>query len=154
MNGNKESKPFSPENKKAYIDAWASMMVDIWQEKISRLNILDTGAFFASVQELAPFSPDGKFDTAQITHNFLEYGIWQELGVGNGFRYGHTGALDFTPTRQPRPWLSKAYFRSVMALKEKMAEMYGKEFCAMIASSINMDNVRKNSQYYKDKGWA
>lgn len=140
----KSDRPMAtPEDRKKYIDAWTTMMVDIWREKIERLQVWDTWSLHHSVMEDSVSSQGASYDYVRIMHSFAEYGIYQDMGVGKGFSHGNRGDLGFTPVRQPRPWFSRAYFASYMVLKEQMSWMYGEEFCGMISDAIN------NAEYHR-----
>ena len=73
-----------------YERGWSKMMVDIWKEKIAKLNISDAGVLQASFEEVV--------STGQVTtieHKFLQYGLFVAAGVGNGFAHGNGGNLLF-----------------------------------------------------------
>lgn len=128
------------EARKKWQKEWSRMMIDIWQEKITRLKVIDTGRLWNQITEQAVFTED----TSTITHQFMEYGIYQDAGTGNGYTRGNGGDLEFLekgresryPHRKPRKWYSKSYYASVMALKEKMGEMYAEEFCGIIVRGL------------------
>lgn len=125
--------------RKKWQQAWSKMMIDIWQEKITRLKVIDTGKLWHEITQQAVFTED----TSTITHQFMEYGIYQDAGTGNGYTRGNGGDLknlenrdERYPKRKPRRWYSKSYYASVMALKEKMGEMYAEEFCGIIVRGL------------------
>ena len=66
----------SPEDRKKYIDAWERMMVDIWKEKIVRLGVIDTKQLYSDITGKITSQGD---DIHSITHQFMEYGIFQDL---------------------------------------------------------------------------
>lgn len=73
-----------------YERGWSRMMIEIWSEKISKMNITDSGALQGSLQELVK--------TGQVTtieHKFLQYGLFVAAGVGKGFYHGNPGDLLF-----------------------------------------------------------
>lgn len=125
--------------RKKWQQAWSKMMIDIWQEKITRLKVIDTGKLWHEITQQAVFTED----TSTITHQFMEYGIYQDAGTGNGYTRGNGGDLknlenrdERYPKRKPRRWYSKSYYASVMALKEKVGEMYAEEFCGIIVRGL------------------
>ena len=126
----------SPEDRKKYLEAWSNMMIDIWKEKVERLQVWDTWNLHRSIMNSPIILGGNNLDYACIMHSFVEYGVYQDMGVGNGFRRGNSGDLGFTPTRQPRPWLSPKFFSSVMNLKDHVAEMYGEEFCGIMMNVL------------------
>ena len=122
--------------REAYIDGWASMMIHIWEEKILMLiGPGNTGALYHSLQQEIIRQSGG--DATTIDHFFNYYGVYVDAGVGNGFKRGNGGDLGFTPTRKPKRWLSPKYFSSIHKLVEKMSELDGEEFAIMIRRIIN-----------------
>lgn len=73
-----------------YEKGWSRMMIDIWREKIQKLNVSDSGALQDSMEELVT---TGKVTT--IEHRFLQYGLFEAAGVGKGFAHGNGGDLLF-----------------------------------------------------------
>lgn len=133
------------EDRVKYMEAWSTMMVDIWRERIERLQVWDTWQLHKVMTESVV--PGGSaFNMATITHTFAQYGIYQDMGVGREFTKDNGGDLGFTPVREPRPWFSRAYFASVMVLKEQMAYMYGEEFFGILSDAIhNADHSRSKT---------
>ena len=81
---------FTTEQIERYERGWSKMMLDIWREKIVQMNITDSGALQASLQELVT---TGHVTT--IEHKFLQYGLFVAAGVGKGFAHGNGGDLLF-----------------------------------------------------------
>ncbi len=81
---------FSDAEREKYERGWSSMMLDIWREKIAKLNITDSGGLRESFEEVVR---TGKVTT--IEHRFMMYGIYVAAGVGNGFAHGNPGDLLF-----------------------------------------------------------
>lgn len=141
-----------------YQDAWAKMMVDIWREKIERLHVIDTYRLHQDMNESLTTSGS---EISVIQHKFMEYGIYQDCGTGNGYSKGNGGNLEFLDPafdngrkhRKPREWFSRAYFASVMVLKEEMAYMYGEEFTGLLVDKIEEAN-RKRSTSMRSRLWG
>lgn len=154
------------EDRKKYQEAWADMMIKIWREKIERLHVINTYSLHQQIQENVISSSD---TISTIQHKFLEYGIYQDLGVGNGYSKDNGANLEIlNPVyreehrlnvprrvgpkpggyytsgnpRKPREWFSRAYFASIMVLKEQMAYMYGEEFCGLLVDKIEEANKK------------
>lgn len=66
-----------------YSQGWFDKMVEIWRDRLDVLRIKDTGALRDSVQK-------GHFSIGEaggsLAFRYLEYGIYVDLGVGNGYR--------------------------------------------------------------------
>lgn len=141
------------EDRKKYQEAWAEMMVTIWREKIERLHVIDTYSLHQQIKDNVVTSSDS---VSTIQHKFLEYGIYQDLGVGNGYSKDNDGNLEILDPvyraehnmgepRKPRVWFSRSYFASVMVLKEQMAYMYGEEFCGLLVDKIEEANHKRST---------
>ena len=141
------------EDRKKYQEAWAEMMVTIWREKIERLHVIDTYSLHQQIKDNVVTSSDS---ISTIQHKFLEYGIYQDLGVGNGYSKDNGANLEILnpvyraehnmgEPRKPRVWFSRSYFASVMILKEQMAYMYGEEFCGLLVDKIEEANHKRST---------
>lgn len=159
------------EDRKKYQEEWEKMMITIWREKIMRLHVVDTTQLH---NEITGNTIASTTDLTTIQHKFLEYGIYQDCGTGRGYSKGNGGNLDFLDplkrdkeyahkqksgkitmgeARKPREWFSRAYFASVMVLKEQMAYMYGEEFCGMLVEKIEEAN-HKRSTSMRSRLWG
>lgn len=146
------------EDRIKYQNAWAKMMVSIWREKIERLHVIDTYRLHQDMNESLTTSGS---ELSIIQHKFMEYGIYQDVGTGNGYSKGNGGYLEFLDSandngqkhRKPREWFSRAYFASVMVLKEEMAYMYGEEFTGLLVDKIEEAN-RKRSTSMRSRLWG
>lgn len=141
-----------------FVEGWNNTMVDIWRERIQLLNVIDTRALIGSVREL-PVRADGRFYDITLSQTFLEYGIWQNFGVGRELRHGdYEHNADYIEThgrkREKRPWLSVKYYSSVMKLRDFMAQSLGDEFKSMFCEALDEKRLRSKSKYYRKKGYV
>lgn len=127
------------ETREKYVRAWNEMMLDIWKERITLLDVRDTDSLLRSPLAM-PVQADGRFFELSLTQHFLEYGLWQDYGVGAETPRGNSGDIGRTKIRQRRPWFSKAYYASVMNLKDFLAESVGREFQGLIADAFQRTN--------------
>lgn len=118
------------ESKRAYYDAWAKMMITIWQDKIISMGVRDSGDLLSSF--IYEVSSQSGGDVGKITHTYLAYGRMVDMGVGRGSPLGEENT-----SRRRKDWYSKAYFHSVKVLNEKMAQMYGEQFQYIITGTLN-----------------
>ena len=127
------------ETREKYVRAWNEMMLDIWKERITLLDVRDTDSLLRSPLAM-PVQADGRFFELSLTQNFLEYGLWQDYGVGAETPRDNSGDIGRAKIRQRRPWFSKAYYASVMNLKDFLAESVGREFQGLIADAFQRTN--------------
>lgn len=124
---------------RTYSKEWYNKMVEIWRDRLDAMGIHDTGALRSSVHK-------GTFNIEDaggaMTFLYLTYGIYVDLGVGNGYRRGNGGDLKFLDPvyrhehhkgqpRKRRPWFNVSWFISVQVLKEKLGELIGEEFSGL-----------------------
>ena len=138
------------EARRKFVEAWNKTMIDIWQEKIFKYKIIDTGNLYRSPLALA-IRADGRFYDITLSQSFIEYGIWQDLGTGREVPIGNPGDIGHDKVRQRRPWFSPKYYASVMNLRDFYAESLGQEFVGMFAN-LDSDDLRRSSEYYRRKG--
>ena len=138
------------EARRKFVEAWNKTMIDIWQEKIFKYKIIDTGNLYRSPLALA-IRADGRFYDITLSQSFIEYGIWQDLGTGREVPIGNPGDIGHDKVRQRRPWFSPKYYASVMNLRDFYAESLGQEFVGMFAN-LDSDDLRRHSEYYRSKG--
>ena len=119
-----------------YTREWYDKMVEIWKDRMAVVGAIDTGALHRSIGGGGMNISDS---FSQLTFQYLTYGIYVDLGVGNGYRHGNSGNLPFLDPvyrhehhkgrqRQRKPWFNKSWYISTMVLKDKLAELIGEEF--------------------------
>jgi hypothetical protein len=118
-------------NQSAYHQAWAEMMVNIWQEKMKTLGVGDTGELLKSFAYHVDIESNG--DVSKIVHSYLYYGRMVDMGVGNGVKISDVPS----GKREPKDWYGSAYFRSIKILTEKQAELYGEQYQVLIREMLN-----------------
>lgn len=128
-------------------------MIDIWTERIKLLGVVDTGALLRSPVKL-PVQHDGRFLDLTLSQTFLEYGLWQDLGVGREVPHGNPGDIGRDKKRERRRWFSVKYYASVMKLRDFMALSIGNEFKSMFCAALDTDNLRYSSGFYRRKGYT
>ena len=140
------------ESRRKYIEAWNKTMLDIWQERIYRLRVMRTGALWRSPLSM-PVRADGRFLDVSLSQSFIEYGLWQDLGVGREVPHGNSGDIGREKKRQRRRWFSTKYYASVMNLRDFMAGSLGSEFTGMFAN-LDSDAQRRSTAFYRRKGYV
>lgn len=127
-------------------------MIKIWKERISLLGIIDTGKLLRSPLALK-VQADGRFCDITLSQTFLEYGLWQDLGVGREVPHGNPGDIGRDKVRERREWFSIRYYSSIMNIRDFMAESLGDEFKSMFCAALDSGRLRQNTAYYKRKGY-
>ena len=127
------------EEREKYIKAWNDTMLHIWQERITLLEVIDTGRLLASPVAL-PVRADGRFVEVTLSQEFLEYGLWHDYGVGRETPRGNSGDIGHAKVRQRRPWFSKKYYASVLNLRDFFGDNLGREFQGIMADTFERLN--------------
>lgn len=129
----------SQEAREKFVLAFNRTMIEIWQERITLLDVIDTGSLLRSPLSL-PVRADGRFFEVTLSQQFLEYGLWQDYGVGKETPRGNSGDIGRKKVRQRKPWFSKKYYSSVLNLRDFLAENIGSEFVGILADTFARTN--------------
>ena len=136
-----------------YIKAWNETMTTIWQDRINRLGVFEsprrasrTGLpHLIDTLRYFPVQHDGMYMELTLKHAFVQYGLFQDLGVGREKARGNSGDIGSTTQsgkprkfRQRRKWFSTKYYSSVMNLKDFLAESIGHEFVGIVADTLKV----------------
>lgn len=145
------------EIRRKYIEGWNKTMVRIWKDSIRFYDVRDTGRLLESPVALQ-LHTDGRIARIHFTHQFLEYGIWQNYGVGRELKHGdfeHNSSYieEHGRKRERRPWFSFKYYSSVMNLRDFMGLNLADQFRSLFADALDIDNLRNRSSFYKRKGY-
>ena len=131
MNGNSITEQQAQKEREKFVTAFNDTMIKIWQEQITLLGVIDTGALLASPKAIA-MRADGRFFEVSLSQAFLEYGLWQDYGTGRETPRGNSGDIGRTKVRQRRKWFSRKYYASVMNIKEFYEDNIGKSFTGIL----------------------
>ncbi len=131
MNGNNITEQQAQKEREKFVSAFNDTMIKIWQEQITLLGVIDTGALLASPKAIA-MRADGRFFEVSLSQAFLEYGLWQDYGTGRETPRGNSGDIGRTKVRQRRKWFSRKYYASVMNIKEFYEDNIGKSFTGIL----------------------
>ena len=126
------------EQRQKFVNGFNDTMLKIWQEQITLLGVIDTGALLASPKAL-PVRADGRFFEVGLSQTFLEYGLWQDYGVGRETPRGNPGDIGRAKKRQRRKWFSRKYYASVMRTKEFFEDNIGRNFTGILSNALNKD---------------
>ena len=82
------------QEREKYVMAFNKTMIDIWKERLTLLDVRDTDRLLHSPASLS-VRHDGRFFEVQLSQEFLEYGLWQDYGVGRETPRGNSGMLGY-----------------------------------------------------------
>ena len=143
MNGNNITEQQAQKEREKFVTAFNDTMIKIWQEQITLLGVIDTGALLASPKAIA-MRADGRFFEVSLSQAFLEYGLWQDYGTGRETPRGNSGDIGRTIVRQRRKWFSRKYYASVMNIKEFYEDNIGRSFTGILCSALSKDFGRNH----------
>ncbi|MDO4801708.1 MAG: hypothetical protein Q4A15_06050 [Prevotellaceae bacterium] len=127
-----------------FVLAFNDTMVKIWKEKITLLDVIDTGTLLNSVVGVK-CNADGQFMHIELGQSFRTYGLWQDRGVGKEVYRGNPGDIGRDKVRQKKQWFSIKYYSSVMALKEFMTENMAKQFLGVASDIFDTDKLAREA---------
>ncbi|MDR2127360.1 MAG: hypothetical protein LBP63_11105 [Prevotellaceae bacterium] len=110
------------------LEAWAKIVIERWENRISDLDAIDSGKLLDSFKHRVILDANG--DTEKITFTFAYYGRFVELGVG---KYVPAGT---DSSRKKKPWYTKVFFGQVNQLARIMSEKYGQQATGHIVENI------------------
>ena len=144
MNGNSHTtEQQAQKEREKFVTAFNDTMVKIWQEQITLLDVIDTGALLASPKAVA-MRADDRFFEVSLSQAFFEYGLWQDYGTGRETPRGNSGDIGRAKVRQRRKWFSRKYYASVMNIKEFYETNIGKAFTGILCSALSKDFGRNH----------
>ncbi len=119
------------------VQAWANIVIKNWKRKIVDLDIGSTGALFDSLQNDVISNSNGNPKLVEFSYAY--YGIFPDMGVGNGVLQGNVSEIP--TTRKAKPWKSKVLYSQSIKLSELLSEKYG-----IIAASVIKENIIQNEK--------
>ena len=134
----------SLEERKKFVLAFNDTMVKIWKERITLLDVIDTGTLLNSVVGVR-CNADGKFLQIELSQAFRTYGLWQDRGVGKEVYRGNPGDIGRDKMRVAKRWFSLKYFASFYKLKEFLSDNVGKQFLGMTSDVFETDKFNKQA---------
>ena len=140
-NGSNLTEQQALEERQRWVNGFNDTMLKIWQEQITLLGVIDTGALLASPKAL-PVRADGRYFEVGLSQTFLEYGLWQDYGTGRETPRGNSGDIGRAKVRQRRKWFSRKYYASVMNLKEFYEDNIGRSFTGILSDFARNVNSR------------
>lgn len=159
--GKQIRQPVTEADMRAYEREWTKMMITIWREQILLLGIVDTMHLYRDIQGAISGN-----DQITIAHTFMEYGIYQADGVGNGYKKGAKNGGDLMilnksvrkkekldkprprgpkgstkhmssgKPRKKRDWFARKYLRSIYVLGCVERDLYGEAYLGTLSNVV------------------
>lgn len=138
------------------VQAWADIVVKIWEDKVQQMQIYDTRTLLNSFAIHVQQAAGGRVD--YVVFAFQYYGRFVDMGVG---KYQPADAISQnllakmdspgrrTRSREPRPWYSKAFYSQLRKLSEILAEKYAQRSALTIVQNIDDNALKWGSQHSK-----
>ncbi len=137
--------PTSGFNNSETIAAWADIVLKIWKQKLTELQIYESGDLYSSL--LTTLLASSGDNVTRIDFSFKLYGIFVDMGVGREIFAGNPG--DVPTIRKRKEWYSRIFYREVMRLKEILAEKYGAQVSEQVVNALR---PVKDLKYAQAKG--
>lgn len=99
-------------------ERWADIVIERWIRNINAMGIGSSGELLKSLQ--AHVTNDAEGNPAKITFAFLYYGVFVDMGVGRGVKFGQESG-----NGKRKPWYSNVFMKEVSTLGRLMADRYG-----------------------------
>ncbi|MGJ3236403.1 hypothetical protein [Marivirga sp.] len=108
--------------KKKAAEEWLKKAVPLIQQRISKLDVKDSGELFRSIKGSVEELSGG--DTYKATIAYQYYGIFPHYGVGNGVEKGEGAAAKLAGSQRKRkPWL-KSVSREAYTFQEILTSKF------------------------------
>ncbi len=114
------------------IDAWAEILVKMWRNKITELDIGESGTLFDSFAVDVISNSGGSPE--RVDFAFMFYGRFVDMGVGSGVYVGNPGQVD--TKRIPKRWYSSTFISQTIKLREILSEKFGRLGAAVMAENL------------------
>lgn len=132
-----DRRPDSSENVKArrqYAEAFDYTMIRIWRDRLRKLRVKRSGELYDSVARNFRMIADSEATSLRFAFGFRLYGIFVERGTGRETFRGNNGDIGRPKVRRARPWMSRKYMRSVLNIRDFMAESLAMEAVNVVGS--------------------
>jgi hypothetical protein len=131
------------------IEAWANIVVQIWEDKVQQLGINDTQTLLNSFAIHVQRAAEGRVDYVMFA--FQYYGRFVDMGVGKYQPFDSISSNLLskadswgkqTRSRQPRQWYSKVFYSQLRKLSDILAEKYAHQAALTVVMNAD-DNALK-----------
>lgn len=125
------------------VKAWAEIVLDIWDDKIVKYQVMETVALANSLMHHVITSSNGNPELVQFFFNY--YGKFVDMGVGKGTDLQHATFSN----RKKKPWYSKPFYSQVLRLSQILAEKYAHKGAMAIVENVNDNALGWEKSWHK-----
>lgn len=145
-NGNNVSRTpdKAAEARRKFVHAFNSTMEKIWLEKITLLQVYDTGVLYRSIRGISS-TTNADASEFSVSQGFKTYGIWQNYGVGRETPRGNPGDIGRAKVRKKKKWFDPKYFGSVYNLRDFMCESFAQQYLAIFTNAFSDRALRQQT---------
>ena len=119
------------------VEAWARIVIERWENKITRLRIHQSGDLAKSFAVHVFTQANGNPEKIEFAFNF--YGKFADMGVGRGVPMDHVS----TSKRHAKPWYSKTFFSQVKRLSEILSTKVSQRAQLTIITNVEAIKPKK-----------
>lgn len=117
-------------DKSVTINAWADIVLNIWQQNLIEMQVYDTGELYNSLLQSLLYNAGN--DSNKIEFSFALHGIFVDSGAGGEISAGNSDYI-----RKAKPWYSKALYGQMFRLRDILAEKYKIDAGNVISFQLN-----------------
>ena len=118
------------------VEAWAKIVVERWENKITMLRIHQTGNLANSFAVHVFTQANGDPDKIEFAFNY--YGKFVDMGVGNGVKMDQVAGSN----RKAKPWYSRTFFSQVKRIGEILRDKYAHKAQILMITNITIDGTK------------
>jgi|SRR5665647_1617589 len=118
------------------VEAWAKIVVERWENKITMLRIHQTGNLANSFAVHVFTQANGDPDKIEFAFNY--YGKFVDMGVGNGVKMDQVDSSN----RKAKPWYSRTFFSQIKRIGEILRDKYAHKAQILMITNITTDGTK------------
>lgn len=117
-------------NLKLTLEAWAEIVIKIWENKLIQKNANHTYALINSFAHHVITNAGGDPERVEFAFNY--YGKFVDMGVGRGVPWG-----DQDSNRKKKSWYKGTWYQQVEKLVELLEEKFERKAAIAITEGLN-----------------
>lgn len=123
------------------MEAWAEIVIEIWEQQVEKMDIKDTGALLDSFYHSVHTNSGGNPERIEFAFNY--YGKMVDMGVGGNVSLQNRDAMKALgkSTRKPKPWYSDTFGYQLHKLGEILSEKYAKKAALNVVETFQQKRL-------------